>query len=181
MRLWRVVPRVNLQSNDFELFGVAKQFAQDRAALDARWKELQREAHPDKFAAQGNAAQRVAMQWSVRINEAYQRLRDPLKRAAYLCELAGSPVNAHSNTAMPAAFLMQQMQWREDLDDADSDEALIELRETVDATQRMLLSECAQRIDHLHDFAAAVQSVRALMFIEKFGRDLELAFDKLET
>ena len=127
---------MNLQSNDFELFGLTQQFAQDRAALDARWKDLQREAHPDKFAAQGDAAQRVAMQWSVRINEAYQRLRDPLKRAAYLCELAGSPVNAHSNTAMPAAFLMQQMQWREDLDEARSDAALGALRDNVDAAQR---------------------------------------------
>ena len=111
---------MNLQSNDFELFGLAQVFAQDLAALDARWKSLQREAHPDKFAAQGAAAQRVAMQWSVRINEAYQRLKNPLKRAAYLCELQGAPVNAHSNTAMPAAFLMQQMQWREDLEDAVS-------------------------------------------------------------
>jgi molecular chaperone HscB len=75
---------VNLQSSDFELFGLAPQFAQDRAAIDARWKDLQREAHPDKFAAQGAAAQRLSMQWSVRINEAYQRLKDPLKRAAYL-------------------------------------------------------------------------------------------------
>jgi molecular chaperone HscB len=73
VRLWRVVPRVNLQSNDFELFGVPQQFAQDRAELDDRWKALQREAHPDKFASQGAAAQRVAMQYSVRINEAYQR------------------------------------------------------------------------------------------------------------
>jgi molecular chaperone HscB len=104
VRLWRVVPRVNLQSNDFELFGVPRRFAQDRAALDARWKDLQREAHPDKFAAQGAAAQRVAMQWSVRINEAYQRLKDPLKRAAYLCELDGAPINAHSNTAMPGCI-----------------------------------------------------------------------------
>ena len=78
MRLWRVFPRVNLQADDFELFGLNRQFAQDRAALDARWKALQREAHPDKFAANGAAAQRVAMQWSVRINEAYQRLKDPV-------------------------------------------------------------------------------------------------------
>ena len=89
---------MNLQSNDFELFGVPQRFAQDRAALDARWKDLQREAHPDKFAAQGAAAQRVAMQWSVRINEAYQRLKDPLKRASYLCELNGAPINAVSYT-----------------------------------------------------------------------------------
>src|SRR5689334_15809498 len=97
---------VNLQSSDFELFGLPEQFAQDRAAIDARWKELQREAHPDKFAAQGPAAQRVAMQWSVRINEAYQRLKDPLRRAAYLCELRGAPIQAEKNTAMPPEFLM---------------------------------------------------------------------------
>jgi molecular chaperone HscB len=172
---------VNLQSNDFELFGLTQQFAQDRAVLDARWKDLQREAHPDKFAAQGAAEQRVAMQWSVRINEAYQRLRDPLKRASYLCELAGTPVNAHSNTAMPAAFLMQQMQWREDLDEASSDDSLNELRDNVNVVQRDLLQDCATRIDELRDFAGAVQAVRALMFIEKFGHDLDLAFEKLET
>jgi molecular chaperone HscB len=172
---------VNLQSNDFELFGVKQQFAQDRAALDARWKELQREAHPDKFAAQGVAAQRVAMQWSVRINEAYQRLKDPLRRAAYLCELAGFPINAHSNTAMPAAFLMQQMQWREELDDAHDDQTLIALRENVEAAQRTLMQECAQRLDVERDYAGAVLSVRAQMFIEKFAQDLDQAFDKLET
>ena len=58
------------------------------------------------------------MQWSVRINEAYQRLKDPLKRAAYLCELNAAPVNAENNTAMPTEFLMQQMDWREALDEA---------------------------------------------------------------
>lgn len=181
MRLWRVVPRVNLQSNDFELFGVPRQFAQDRAALDARWKDLQREAHPDKFAAQGAAAQRVAMQWSVRVNEAYQRLKDPLKRAAYLCELGGAPINAHSNTAMPSAFLMQQMQWREQLDEAQDTQALDALRDNVVAAQRDLIQACARQLDELHDTGAAVQSVRSLMFIEKFAHDLELAFDTLET
>ena len=64
---------MNLQSSDFELFAVPEQFAQDRAVLDARWKELQREAHPDKFMAQGTAAQRLAMQWSVRINASKTR------------------------------------------------------------------------------------------------------------
>ena len=181
MRLWRVVPRVNLQSNDFELFGLSQQFAQDRVALDARWKELQREAHPDKFAAHGPAAQRLAMQWSVRINEAYQRLKDPLKRAAYLCELAGAPINAHSNTAMPSAFLMQQMQWREQLDEAQDAQALDALRSQVEVARCDLLQACARQLDALHDTSAAVQSVRSLMFIEKFAHDLELAFDLLET
>ena len=122
---------LTLSATDFELFAVPKRFAQDRAALDARWKELQREAHPDKFAAQSAASQRLAMQWSVRINEAYQRLKDPLKRAAYLCELAGAPINAHDNTAMPAEFLMQQMAWRESLEEAQDAEQVQSLHDEV--------------------------------------------------
>ena len=72
--------------------------------LDARWKELQREAHPDRFAAHGAAAQRLAMQWSVRINEAYQRLKDPLKRAAYLCELQRRPGQCRKQHGHAASF-----------------------------------------------------------------------------
>ena len=88
------------------------------AALDARWKQLQGAAHPDRFATETAAAQRVAMQWAIRINEAYRRLKDPLARAAYLCALHGADVEAESNTAMPAAFLMQQMEWRDALSEA---------------------------------------------------------------
>ena len=107
---------MRLDSDDFELFGLPRRHALDLAALDARWRELQAKVHPDRFATEGPGAQRVAMQWAVRVNEAYQRLKDPLKRAAYLCELGGEPVASETNTAMPAEFLMQQMQWREALD-----------------------------------------------------------------
>jgi molecular chaperone HscB len=169
---------VNLQSDDFELFGLTRQFAQDRVAVDARWKELQREAHPDKFAAQGAAAQRIAMQWSVRINEAYQRLKDPLQRAAYLCELAGFAVNAHSNTAMPSGFLMQQMEWREALDDARGLEPLEALSDTVQNSKDQVLHHCATLLDDQHDYAAAVGLVRTLMFIEKFSHDLNQRLDQ---
>ena len=170
---------MNLQSSDFELFGVAAQFAQDRNALDKRWKELQREAHPDKFASQGAAAQRVAMQWSVRINEAYQRLKDPLKRASYLCELHGAPVRAESNTAMPAAFLMQQMTWREALDDARSMAEIQSLQAELKTAQAEALNACEQFLDVQHDYAAAVGQVRALMFIDRFGSDLDDRMDNL--
>lgn len=172
---------MNLQSSDFELFGLAPQFSQDRAAIDARWKDLQREAHPDKFAAQGAAAQRVAMQWSVRINEAYQRLKDPLKRAAYLCELNGTPVNAENNTAMPAVFLMQQMAWREALDEACRTADLDELGAQVVAARQEALQQCAQLLDQQQDYRQAVQQVRALMFIERFARDIEARLDRMDT
>ena len=170
---------MNLQSNDFELFALPERFAQDRAAVDARWKELQREAHPDKFAAQGAAAQRVAMQWSVRINEAYQRLKDPLRRAAYLCELRGAPINAENNTAMPAAFLMHQMAWREALDDAVTEADLEAIAEQVQAMRSELLAEVERLLDAAGGAPAAAQQVRALMFVERFASDIENRLDRL--
>lgn len=170
---------ISLQANDFELFDVPVQYAQDRAQLDARWKALQREAHPDRFAAEGAAAQRVAMQWSVRINEAYQRLKDPLKRAAYLCELQGAPVQAENNIAMPAAFLMQQMQWRENLDDTKSAEGLQTLADEVSAEQRHVQLELARLLDVLQDPVQAVGQVRALMFIERFAQEVNAKLDRL--
>ena len=170
---------MNLQSDDFELFGVPQRFAQERSALDARWKELQREAHPDRFAAQGAAAQRVAMQWSVRINEAYQRLKDPQRRAAYLCELHGAPIRAEDNTAMPAEFLMQQMQWREDLEEATTAAAVDALAAEVQQARNAGLERCAALLDTDSDFAGAAQQVRALMFIARFAKDVALRQDQL--
>jgi molecular chaperone HscB len=164
---------LNLQSNDFEIFGLSPRFAVDRAALDARWKDLQREAHPDRFATADAQAQRQAMQWSVRINEAYQRLKDPLKRAAYLCELHGAPIQAENNTAMPAAFLMQQMQWREDLDEARGLEDLERMADEVSAARRTMLQDLQTTADDLRDWPALAKQVRALMFVERFASDVE--------
>ena len=170
---------MNLQSTDFELFGLVQKFAQDRAVIDARWKELQREAHPDKFAAQGTAAQRIAMQWSVRINEAYQRLKDPLKRAAYLCELNGAAVNAENNTAMPADFLMQQMEWREGLEAASSLANVEAVNAELLTAKADTLQKCERLLDDDHDYVGAVAQVRALMFIARFAHDVEMRFELL--
>ena len=170
---------MNLQSTDFELFQLPVQFAQSRAAVDARWKELQREAHPDKFAAQGAAAQRLAMQWSVRINEAYQRLKDPLKRASYLCELHGARINAENNTAMPPAFLIQQMEWREALEDAATLAQLEAIAEETSAAEQTQLAVIAESLDVAQDPAKAANEVRSLMFIQRFGTEVEARIDQL--
>ena len=157
---------MNLQSDDFELMGLPRQFALDRAMLDERWKELQKQAHPDRFAGEGGVAQRVAMQWSVRINEAYQRLKHPLKRAAYLCELFGVPVRAEDNTAMPTDFLIQQMEWREALEEA--------------TVKRKMLQKCEQLLVSEVGAQEAVQTVRSLMFVERFAQDIDRRREQLE-
>jgi molecular chaperone HscB len=170
---------LSLQADDFTLFGLSPGFAVARETLDARWKQLQRHVHPDRFAAQGAAAQRVSMQWSVRLNEAYQRLKDPLKRAAYWCELRGAPVQADSNTAMPAAFLMQQMAWREALEDARTEPELNALLADTRQARSGLLATLEHLIDAQGDARAAVAEVRALMFVERFEEEVHQRLERL--
>ncbi|MCW7537544.1 Fe-S protein assembly co-chaperone HscB [Aquabacterium sp. A7-Y] len=170
---------MKLDVDDFELFALPRQFGLEREALDARWKTLQAEVHPDRFAVQGAGAQRAAMQWAVRVNEAYQRLKDPLKRAAYLCELHGAPIRAESNTAMPRAFLVQQMEWREALDEASGLAELERLAEDVAARRREMLASLQQQIDQQQDHAAAAEQVRALMFVERFAEEVDRKLEVL--
>lgn len=170
---------MNLSSNDFDLFGLAPRFTLDRAELDLRRRQLQAEVHPDRFAADGAAAQRVAMQWAVRVNEAYVRLRDPINRAAYLCELKGAAIGAEDNTAMPTSFLMQQMEWREALDEAADLPAVAALAGQVETHQREALALLQRTLDEQHDYAAGAQQVRALMFVERFAHDVDQRLEAL--
>jgi len=172
---------MNLASTDFELFDIAARFALDRAALDTRWRALQAEVHPDRFTAQGAAAQRIAMQWSVRVNEAYQRLKDPLQRAAYLCELNGAAIEAENNTAMPTGFLMQQMEWREALDDAGEAAGVQALEAEVSTHRTAALVALQHTLDDARDFAGAAGQVRALMFVERFAHDVDQRLERFDS
>lgn len=172
---------MNLTDDDFTLFGLPQRFALDRAELDRRWRQLQGEVHPDRFAAQGAAAQRVAMQWAVRVNEAYRRLKEPLARGAYLCELRGAAIEAERNTAMPPSFLMQQMQWREALDEAEGLAAVEKIDADVAAAEGRMLAELQRLLDDAADPAAAAAEVRALMFVRRFRDDIGRRLESLEA
>jgi len=170
---------MNLDASDFELFGLPPRLAQDRAEIDAHWRSLQAEVHPDRFASEGAAAQRVAMQWAVRVNEAYQRLKDPLKLAAYLCQLHGAAVDAENNSAMPPEFLMQQMAWREALEEAGDVIAVEALADEVALQRKALLAQLTRTLDEQRDYAEGARQVRALMFVERFERDVERRLEAL--
>ena len=172
---------MSIQATDFALFGLPERFAIDAGALDARWKQLQGAAHPDRFATETGAAQRVAMQWAIRINEAYRRLKDPLARAAYLCSLHGADIEAESNTAMPAAFLMQQMEWRDALSEATSLDAVDALSDEVTAARDATLKSLQGQIDGAApvDWRAVAGAVRGLMFVDKFISDIDRRVDAL--
>ena len=165
--------------NHFDLFHLPQRFAIDLAALDSAYHEVQSQTHPDKFASAGSAEKRVAMQWATRANEAYQTLKNPLARAKYLCELNGVDLQTESNTAMPPAFLMQQMEWREALDDARAakDVGALEILEAdLRAARKSEIEQLTQQLDAA-DFHQAAQGVRRMMFIEKFEEDVAHVFD----
>ncbi|WP_151637242.1 Fe-S protein assembly co-chaperone HscB [Noviherbaspirillum aerium] len=168
--------------NHFELFQLPQQFAIDGAALDAAYREVQNRVHPDKFTNAGSSEKRVAMQWATRANEAYQTLKNPFKRAAYLCELNGVDLQIESNTAMPKEFLIQQMEWREALEDARADkdlDALDRLDRELRAARKEEISDIGSILDK-RDFATAAQRVRQLMFLEKFADEVQAVFEQLE-
>jgi molecular chaperone HscB len=167
--------------NHFELFHLPQQFAVDVKALDQAYRDVQNQVHPDKFASAPSAEKRVAMQWATRANEAYQTLKNPLRRAKYLCELHGVNLETESNTAMAPAFLMQQMEWREALDDARADKdlaALEQLDDELDSAHRQQLDQIGAALDS-QDFATAARGVRQLMFLDKFGDEVAAAFDRI--
>jgi molecular chaperone HscB len=169
--------------NHFELFQLPQRFAIETEALDKAYREVQNRVHPDKFTNATEAEKRVAMQWATRANEAYQTLKSPFKRAAYLCELNGIDLQTESNTAMPREFLMQQMEWREALEDAKATrdiDALENLEADLRAVRKSELEQIGALLD-AESFEAAAKGVRQLMFLEKFGNEVHAVFEKLES
>jgi len=169
--------------NHFDLFHLPQRFALDMTALDNAYHEVQNQVHPDKFINAPEAEKRVAMQWATRANEAYQTLKSPFKRAAYLCELNGVDLQTESNTAMPRDFLMQQMEWREALEDAKAAKDVAELNKLDSALRASRKTEIAQIGEMLdaHDFTQAAQGVRQLMFLEKFSEEIAHIFETIES
>ncbi|WP_454720706.1 MULTISPECIES: Fe-S protein assembly co-chaperone HscB [Cupriavidus] len=171
-----------MKDDYFALFGLPATYAVDETALDTAYRTVQSQAHPDRFANAGDAERRVAMQWAAHANEAYRTLRQPLKRAIYLLSLRGVDIQAESNTAMAPSFLMQQMEWREALQEAVAERDVARL----DALLRELRGEKRERHAALGalldagDDAAAGGAARQLMFIEKIEHDTSEAIDRLE-
>lgn len=172
---------MKIDSDDFELFGLPRRFALERQAIDERWRALQAQVHPDRFASEGAAAQRLAMQWAMRVNEAHRRLKDPVARATVLCQLGGVEIDLHDNAAMPREFLMQQMQWRESLDDAADAGAVRALEAEVAQRRRALIEALRAQLDERNDVRGAADSVRALMFVDRFLADLDARLEALEA
>lgn len=168
-----------LSDSDFDIFGLPCQFELDSAALSASYLRLQSQTHPDRFANAGSHEKRLAVQWATRINEAYKRLQNPMERAIYWCELNGeNPRGQQSN--LPPALLMQQMDWREQLEEIESAHELEDLIDLVAAEKKRCLRVIADQIDQDKDAKAACNTAQALLFIDKFMFQLNKKLEQME-
>ena len=171
----------DFQQNHFQLFGLPQSYAIDATQLDQHYRALQAQVHPDKSAHLSEAEQRLAMQHSTQVNEAYQTLRNPLKRARYLLSLHGVDTQEDTNTAMPVDFLMEQLEWREAVAEADDVSVLEELEARLHRETRALEDELAGKIDTEKNYADAAGLVRKLRFMEKLAEDIHFAYDAIDN
>ena len=158
----------------FRFFGLNQQFNIDLPALDQAYLAIQKEVHPDRHARGSDSEQRIAMQMATLANTAFQTLKNPIQRGLYICQLHGVDAKLETNTAMPAAFLMKQMEWRESLDEQEEDlPALEALMEEVEESKAETLVEITQAIDGAKNYQRAAELLRGLLFIDKFAVELD--------
>ncbi len=173
----------DFQQNHFRLFGLAQSFQLDASQLEQQYRALQTLVHPDKHAHLPDAEQRVAMQRATLVNEAYQTLRSPIRRARYLLSLYGVDTLEETNTSMPLDFLMAQMEWREAVVEAQQTRdtvALDELETRLSHETRELEAQLAVKIDTEKNYAEAAGLVRKLRFMEKLAEEIHAAYDAID-
>jgi molecular chaperone HscB len=174
----------HFNKDHFELLGLARRQGLDEIELARVYQEVQSRVHPDKHAHLGDSERRLAMQWATRVNEAYLTLKSPLKRAEYLLRLVGHDPEIERNTAMPMDFLMQQMEWRENVEEARRAVDVARLDDfdrTLRAEMAAQYSELAPALDANQDYPLAAQIVRQLMFKEKLLHEIDEALAAAEA
>ncbi len=175
---------LDFQQNFFQLFSLPQHFRLDSAQLEQQFHALQTRVHPDKFAHLSEAERRIAMQWSTRVNEAYQTLRSPVRRGRYLLSLHGVDTQEETNTAMPGDFLLQQMEWREAIEMAlrsNDNAALDALELRLQREMSVMEKQLAIKIDEEFNYPAATGEVRKLRFLEKLAEEISSAYDEIES
>jgi len=171
--------QADLGKNYFELFDLPVAFDLDSADLAVRYRELQRRFHPDRFASAPAPERRLSVQLTAQINAAFQTLKEPVARARYLLGLQGIDTDQETDTSMNPAFLMEQMELREALEEAvlgaDRETQLESLRQQVD--RQLQLKSATLRIHFAENSREALGQarnlVREMLFLQKLVDEIQ--------
>lgn len=172
---------IDFTQSHFALLGLPEIFALDMRELERSYRAHVSAHHPDRHAASDEATKRLSLQASTQINEAWQTLKNPLSRARYLLKLRGIDTQEETNTAMPMDFLMNQMEWREAIEETKANQNLDRLEELSRELRREIEaheSNLGALIDTEHNYTEAALAVRKLRFLEKLEEEIS---DAIET
>jgi len=176
----------DFSKNHFELFGMPVDFRLDTSALAERYRELQKVVHPDRYASGSDQEQRIALQQATHVNEAFEVLRDPLKRAIYMLELNGLEINQDTATTRDGAFLMHQMELREALAEVsqkpDPFGTLEGLMAEISGMINKQVSQLAMQLEAAtpDQLELARESISKMQFLNKLHYEAEMVETDLE-
>lgn len=174
--------------NYFQLFDLPTSFSIDVADLKQRHRDLQRSLHPDRFANSSEQEQRLALQRSSAVNDGFEVLSHPLQRAEHFLELNQVPLESAESTVKDTQFLMQQMEFRERLEDVSSVQDLDDLEDEIDAFTKELNTTLAEQLNTLSQYLESQKQeqwllastlIRKLAFFYKLLDELKQLEDRL--
>ncbi len=159
------------QVDHFTRLGVERDFEIDSADLDRRYFGFQRNLHPDRFARRSAKERAIAESQSASLNQAYETLKDPLTRAAYLLELGGiRSAAAHAATVDDEELLTEAMENREALMEAESVEAVDTLTARALASSIACLNDLGKAFRD-NDLERANRLTTRLRYWRKLGEE----------
>jgi molecular chaperone HscB len=171
------------KQNYFEIFSVPISTAPDLSQLKEKNHQLQQQVHPDRFVNSSDAEKREAMQVTSLVNQAFNTLKDPVERLQYMLTLKGVDMNSETDTSMDGAFLMQQMELREEIADVKSQSDPLDVLDTM---TRDLKNQAQNLISNFTESYAqdALDSsreiVRKLQFINKAQKEVNEIIEQIE-
>lgn len=174
-----------LTQNFFELFELPLSFDIDLPTLNSHYRELQKILHPDKYANAGDQERRLSVQKTAQLNEAFQTLKSAPTRARYLLELKGIQFNDEKDTSFEPAFLMEQMELRENLASVkqanDPVSTLSELMSDIEVRQRQMVNELQNLFasDEEESLLKAKQVVQKIRFLNRLQQEAEVMEEDL--
>lgn len=153
-----------MTQNFFELFNLPEKFQIDTEKLQENYRSIQKEIHPDRFATSSENEKMQSMIKTTQINDAYQTLKSPIKRAKYILSLH----KFNEKVTLPPDFLMQQMEWEEHLEEIKKDKNELEqFKLSINKEYEQHSSLAQQQIDSEQKWSEAAITIDKLYFIEK--------------
>lgn len=166
----------SINSNYFQIFNIPESCDLNLEALAEEYRKQQGEVHPDRFANADEAEKLRAVQLSSYLNEAYETLKSPLRRSAYLLSLHGKDVEQVKQSDLGMDLLMEQIQFREKLDEMPKDESALADLEKLKTEVQIKLQQQQQKFSatfKLNDFDAAKKIYHQLQFLYKLAAEID--------